>query len=112
MLALGARYPVYFLRSCCHFTGNAFMDKKGCQWWDRMERKLDNIPHCPEGRARGEQASATTRFISFLGGSVWTKWETRSEKQEAIRGLVLLDFITYTVNNNSNHCQTNHLSDS
>ena len=40
------------------------------------------------------------------------KWETQLEKQEAISGLVLLDFITYTVNNNSNHCQTNHLSDS
>ena len=32
------------------------------------------------------------------------KWETRLEKQEAISGLVLLYFITYTVNNNSNHC--------
>ena len=26
MPALGAHHPVYFLRSCCHCTGNAFVD--------------------------------------------------------------------------------------
>ena len=40
------------------------------------------------------------------------KWESRSEKKETISGVVPLDSVTCTSNNNSSDLQTSQLKDS
>ena len=39
--------------------------------------------------------------------SVWTEWESRPERKESVSGVVPLDSIIHTSNNNSNHLQIN-----
>ena len=50
--------------------------------------------------------------LSFPGGDVWMKWESRSEKKETVSDLGPLDSYHLQSNSNSNHRQTNQRYDS